>query len=188
MTMTRILLCTILLTAACQVSAATLYRWIEADGSITFSPEPPAAGIAYDTVETGVGNSAAALPATQNAAQSAANPALEPVQRPLQQQPAIQLQPQQGLAYAPSATESVQNSITKATPSTTPTTLAQGQKPNASQSGVVGSSQKHAQCQDLKKRVVSLERRLRSKLSPGEVDNTVVAIVRYQDSFDQFCL
>jgi len=180
--MTRLLLCAILVVTACQAHAATLYRWIEADGSITFSPEPPPAGIAYDIVQTG-GNSKAQAPAVQTAQSAPQRPAQKPL-APQVSATAAQQQPRQGLNYAPSAGAAPQNSITRAT------NLEQTQRRagTANQNGVVTSTKKFNQCQDLQKRVVSLERRLRSKLTPDEVDNTVVAIVRYQQSFDQYCL
>jgi len=178
MTMTRLFLCAILLGAACQASAATLYRWIEADGSITFSPDPPAAGIAYDTVQTG-GEAATATRPAQPVAKA------QP-QRPALTQP-TQAQNTQGLNYAPS-NGAMANGITRANTGSNLAAPRQDIGTSAKRQEVVGSNQKFSQCQDLKKRVVSLERRLRSKLTPDEVDNTVVAIVRYQQSFDQYCL
>jgi len=50
------------------------------------------------------------------------------------------------------------------------------------------AAKKQRQCQDLGKRVVSLERRLRSPLTPDDMDNTVLAMARYQKSFDRFCV
>ena len=50
------------------------------------------------------------------------------------------------------------------------------------------SSNKQRRCQDLRKRVVSLERRLKSRLTPEDMDNTVVHMARYQRSFDQHCV
>jgi hypothetical protein len=50
------------------------------------------------------------------------------------------------------------------------------------------AAKKQRQCQDLGKRVVSLERRLRSLLTPEDMDNTVLAMARYQKSFDRFCV
>ena len=48
-------------------------------------------------------------------------------------------------------------------------------------------SNKLRQCEDLKKRMVSLERRLRNRLTPADMDNTVVYIARYQRSYDHHC-
>lgn len=205
MTMIRTLLCTILIGAACQANAATLYRWAEADGSLTFSPEPPPAGIAYDTVDTGGGNlasqpstsadqnleqdltAASAVPAATGPARTVAGadatsePEIKISAVPLdvQNAPAAAEAPQT-LAYAPNTAKTLPQGITAASNS-------EDVPAAAAQNGVVGSTQKFNQCQELQKRVVSLERRLRSKLSSDDVDNTVVAIVRYQKSFDAYC-
>ncbi len=203
MTMIRTLLCTVLLSAACQANAGTLYRWAEPDGSLTFSPAPPAAGIAYDTVETGGDNLAtqSGLSADQNLAQSSAPASTASVSTPISVAAAPQAEPQikisavpetllepatstpQGLAYAPNTADELPQGITRGDQVVAATPSAA--TPN--RDGVVASSKKFEQCQELQKRVVSLERRLRSKLSPDDVDNTVVAIVRYQSSYDTHC-
>ena len=176
MTMIRTLLCAILLGTACQATANTLYRWTEADGSITFSPTPPASGIAFETIQTGGGNANAQRPVQAPTA---------PL--PQAQAPAVvPQQPAQGLAYAPSQA-ALPSGIAWDKTGNSADRTAQVQTPSEPPSGVIGSTKKTSQCQDLEKRVMSLERRLRSKLSPDEVDNTVIAIVRYQDSFDQYC-
>jgi len=192
MTMIRTLLCAILIGTACQATANTLYRWTEADGSITFSPSPPASGVAYETIETGGGNANIERPAQAPAAPQAPTAPISAPQARITavptQIPAAAAEPAQGLAYAPAAQAALPGGITwdkqaqgaAAVPSQTQTL-------GGNNTGVIGSSKKTSQCLDLEKRVMSLERRLRSKLSPDEVDNTVVAIVRYQDSFDQYC-
>jgi len=52
---------------------------------------------------------------------------------------------------------------------------------------ISAASFKRSRCQDLKKRVTSLERRLKSRLTPEDMDNTVIHMARYQRSFDQYC-
>ena len=183
--MIRTLLCAILLGTACQATANTLYKWTEADGSITFSPEPPAAGIAYDTVQTGSANPAPQRPlpqqaVTQNSLQAPNNVTRNRVTA------AAPTEPAQDLAYAPAAA-ALPDGIAWENPQDTANHADQLRRSGGSNSGLIGSTQKNSQCQDLEKRVMSLERRLRSKLTPDEVDNTVVAIVRYQNNFDQFC-
>jgi len=167
MTMTRLLLSAILLAVTSQAAAATLYRWVEKDGSITFSPEPPPAGVTYETVDTGGAASARPQPRPPQDAIPTAQAAL----------------PNQGLSYAPS-TDSIPQGITRGDD-----VGAKRPEPENTKDSdlVVGSSRKYAQCQDLKKRVTSLEQRLRAELTPDQVDNTVVAIVRYQSSFNQHC-
>jgi len=200
MTMIRTLLCTILLSVASQAAAGTLYRWTEPDGSLTFSPEPPPAGIAYDTIETGDGNlaSQSGNEANQNLAQTTAT-ATTQAAAPLVNEPEIRFSavPQsvpgsitdqpiehaQALAYAPNAANALPQGITEASEQAANVAPAVAKNQN----GVVVSSQKFNQCQELSKRVVSLERRLRSKLTPVEVDDTVVAIARYQSNFDRHC-
>ena len=49
------------------------------------------------------------------------------------------------------------------------------------------ASYKQSRCKDLKKRVTSLERRLKSRLTPEDMDNTVLHMARYQRSYDQYC-
>lgn len=207
MTMIRTLLCTILLSAACQANAATLYRWAESDGSLTFSPVPPPAGVAFETIETGGDDSAsqagdstqqnlAQSNASATAAEASAAPtapiavAAAPTANPQIKISAIpddQSEPlndaAQELAYAPNTANNLPQGISSASPSA----AAPQSAGEAQQNGVVASSKKFEQCQELQKRVVSLERRLRSKLTPDDVDNTVVAIVRYQNSFDNHC-
>lgn len=191
MTMTKTLLYAILLSTACQASAATLYRWIEPDGSITFSPEPPTTEVEYETVETG----AAATSANQAARDSQIAPSTpEPVNTATaelpNELPVTRLQPTepiQALSYAPGA-DAPRNQIVRADTRVAAVTIQDANVAQENNADVVGSSQKYEQCQDLRKRVVSLEQRLRVDLTPDEVDNTVLAIVRYQDSFDQFCL
>lgn len=65
-------------------------------------------------------------------------------------------------------------------------TAASGGTGQATRQTAAGRKQR--QCQDLQKRVVSLERRLRSRLTPEDMDNTVVHMARYQRSFDQHCV
>jgi len=204
MTMIRTLLCTVLLSVACQAAAGTLYRWKEPDGSLTFSPEPPPAGIAFDTVQTGGENLAtqAGTAGDSNLAQTPATAAPQPATA-LPAEPEIKISavplsvPQsleqtsddtlveapQTLAYAPNTANPLPQGITAGDEQAENAEATSANNPN----GVVNSAQKFEQCQELQKRVVSLERRLRSKLSSEDVDNTVVAMVRYQNSFDRHC-
>ena len=214
--MIRTIICTILLSTACQASADTLYKWHEADGSITFSPQPPPAGTVYDTVETGISSAtterSAAQPQVaasgvsqqqfdQLAQQQAQEQAQLQAQLQSQQQtnslpqpnvtkltPTEPQQPAQGLAYAPNrAAAALPEGIRWNRNQDAQTDSGQIGPSEGAENGVIGSSQKSSQCQGLEKRVMSLEMRLRSELSPKEVDDTVVAIVRYQNSFDQYC-
>ena len=174
-TINQVIACSILLIGSTTVQAEKLYRWIEPDGSITFSPNPPPAGVDYKTVNSATGENTQ-LPNQQSAiASSSATPA---------QAPAVPAEPIpiSKLTYAPE---------TSSAPA--PNVQAEPRKPviaaaTAANPAAQAAAKKQRQCQDLGKRVVSLERRLRSPLTPDDMDNTVLAMARYQKSFDRFCV
>ena len=68
----------------------------------------------------------------------------------------------------------------------TPTTANAIQRP-PQQPNLTRSTQKTAQCEELKKRVISLERLLQTDISNETMDNAVVQMARYQSSFNQAC-
>lgn len=178
-TMNRLFICTILLALSSAASAETLYRWTEPDGSITFSPNKPPAGVDYKTVESpGAKNSSISKPST-------ARPAVaRNIQTPITASNAAQIQPavqsQQQLSYSPDRQSGNANGRQNA---------AQASRSSVSpQANNVASTQKRGRCVELGKRVVSLERRLRSPLEAQDMDNTVIAMARYQRSYDQFCV
>jgi len=187
--MNRLLICIILLLINHAVLAEKLYRWVEADGSITFSPNPPPAGVDYKAVNAAHNNAAKAeLPAlkqkpsilaTSEHALDERQPNTAINQLPTQAAPAAATQK---LEYAPDT------GITRSA-SNQPAVVGA----DSSQSAIpvtrsVADSQKRRQCQDLYKRVVSLERRMRSPLEPVDMDNTVIAMARYQRSYDRHCV
>ncbi len=201
--MNRLLFCIILLLSGQTVFAEKLYRWVESDGSITFSPTPPPAGTDYKAVNAAHNNAAKAdlplpkadLPkpqadltapdqkrsilATSEHGLDAPQPENKATEIMALPDPEVELQK---LSYAPD-TGSKGKTPAKAT----------AVEPEADQTGVsqtesIANSQKRRQCQDLSKRVMSLERRLRSPLKPVDMDNTVVAMARYQRSYDQHCV
>jgi len=187
--MNRLFLCIILLLGSQAAHAEKLYRWIEADGSITFSPTPPAKGVEYKTVEGSGSNVASPASATieesdKKSIMATSEHAVAPPQPDANltttiARPANAL-PKQRLTYAPETGS--KRIITGQTPVlTTPETQNTSTQPLA-------SSNKRQQCQALSKRVVSLERRLSSPLTPEDMDNTVIAMARYQRSFDQYCV
>ena len=88
--------------------------------------------------------------------------------------------PKQQLTYAPD-TGAKRKMVPSQTEPATPVDQTQV-------SQTLASNNKRQQCQALSKRVVSLERRLRSPLEPEDMDNTVVAMAKYQRSFDQHCI
>lgn len=186
--MNRLIICTILLLTSHAVLAEKLYRWIESDGSITFSPTPPPAGVEFQSVNAAHGNTAPAkLPASgeQQPSILATSEHDVAVQQPRVNDTPILARPaaaiaKQGLSYAPETNPSVE---------TTTTTVAALPPPQpALQRQRVASQTKRRQCLDLSKRVLSLERRLRSPLTPDDMDNTVIAMARYQRNYDRHCI
>lgn len=180
--------------------AQTLYKWVEADGSITFSADPPESGIDYETV-TSMNDDVPkdkSVPATQPATKLTEKPAQADIPETTQR---VTSNNTQDGAAAPAPTEPSRSrlapmrdqkmGITAADNgsselSDTPTTGAAVPAQNAPVVSPVSGKQR--QCEDLKKRVISLERRLKSRLTPEDMDNTVVHMARYQRSYDQYCV
>lgn len=161
------------------ITAQNLYKWVEPDGSITFSTNPPKSGTAYEKV---ISNDAAAASTQQN---DRVTPTVKPskstssttstvIQRPTVTSSQSEVQ---GALSTNSDVQATTSVTTQRNSSITPTAPI-----NAMQ------ATKQSHCQDLKKRVVSLERRLRTLLNPEDMDNTVVHMARYQRSFDQHCV
>ena len=177
----------LLLANASLVLAQPLYKWTEADGSITFSPTPPAIGINFEKVgePSPVATSRTIDPLP---AQTTAPPAsLVPVK------PATRVE------YAPGNSADLPEAISRSSSSNTVRPVNSGVavlRPQSAepidsdedQSAInSAASYKQSRCQDLKKRVTSLERRLKSRLTPEDMDNTVIHMARYQRSYDQYC-
>jgi len=200
-----------LFAASSIVLGQPLYKWIESDGSITFSVEPPEAGIEFETVDTtqkvlpeapkanSVPKANTIVPALQQALPpSTTMPEVKPsIQNRRQPYPETQ-----GIVPAAPTLQNGRGS----TRSETTTQRLNGLRSsggNATTSGVSGEqrnlpsgtrqveaapmSRKQRQCEDLQKRVVSLERRLKTRLTPDDMDNTVIHMARYQRSFDKHC-
>lgn len=180
--------------------AQTLYKWVEADGSITFSADPPESGIDYETVtsmndDVQKGKS---VPATQPAAKLTEKPVQADISETTQRETSNSTQagaaanaPAEPSRSRVAPMRDQKMGITAADNSSSelsdaPTT---GAAVPAQQAPVVPTvSIKQRQCEDLKKRVISLERRLKSRLTPEDMDNTVVHMARYQRSYDQYCV
>jgi len=190
--MTRKIACILLLVIAQPALSAKLYRWTEADGSITFSPTPPAQGIAFETI----GDNTDGKTGLQK------DIATNTVQRP---------SPVAGLGASPKLTAEDLRTPAKPNTAVTYAPASNGMKPGISRSTVQPaataapavqvaaanpiarnttfmSAKKRQQCEDLSKRVISLERRLRLELSDDDMDNTVIHMARYQAAFDQHCI
>lgn len=170
----------LLLAAIGQAQAATLYRWLEPDGTPTFSPKPPPAGIEYTEVDTAKLSSAA----SNGAAPAPAAPAIVTAAPRAQAQEKTDT-----LSYAPSPARSAQDlgsGLSAATASATASDNAPvDEATNAP--AVTASNTKLARCRELEKRVISLERRLRSPLTPEDMDNTVLYMAQYQQNVDRHC-
>lgn len=188
--MNRLLICIILLGIGNLASAETLYRWIEPDGSITFSPTKPPAGVDFKVVDSAAANSSTSDQAIESSAQPsilATSEHSQPSALPQINDTKIQVQPapavvtRQGLNYAPDTSPGPIAAIEPDIVEPLPANPAQ-------KSATVASASKRRQCQDLSKRVMSLERRLRSPLQAEDMDNTVMAMARYQRSFDRHCI
>jgi len=197
-----ILLLTLLPLAGQSVLAEKLYRWIEPDGSITFSPNPPPAGTDYKAVNAAHNNAGKAdlpeldqQPSTLATSETDQKPSilatsehgldtLEPTNNAteIMAQPAPEVE-RQKLTYAPDI--GIKRSNTPSIETAAATQPSQAVEVNTNS---VAVNKKRQQCQDLNKRVLSLERRLRSPLKAVDMDNTVVAMARYQRSYDLHCV
>jgi len=176
----------LLLLAFSSVSIAQpLYKWVEADGSITFSPKKPPAGITFDTIKGAVGAKIEAVPAALSPpVPAAALPKTASIKRSVETESSTAITSsapeQQDIESERITTQALENASSDIAIQTT-------QQADSRKLTSVAASSKKSRCQDLRKRVVSLERRLKSRLAPEDMDNTVIHMARYQKSFDQHC-
>ena len=183
--MTRKIAFIILLLIAQPALSAKLYKWFEQDGSITFSPTPPASGIDFETIGENT-DAKTGLNKPENNVQSANPVAQIPTAPRLTAQDLQTPKPASVVKYAP-ATNSMKQGITRATAQPVTTGVQVARATGAANTTVV-SAKKRKQCDDLSKRVISLERRLRLDLSEADMDNTVIHMARYSRSFNQHCI
>ena len=162
--------CYALLLTCCSVAfAEPLYKWTEADGTITFSPDKPAAGIDFDVVDI-----------TGDAASKSAG---EPTLGKASAQPSEADAPE-----VSSPSSGVENSDAVLSTWSIDSQIKTFQtQPVQKKTAFKESNQSQNRCEDLRKRVVSLERRLQAQITAEDMDNTIVHISEYQNSFDQFC-
>ena len=189
-------------TATGTAGAAELYRWVEPDGSVTFSPNPPPAGVAFDTVDTAAsagapGGTSGAAPAD---APATASPVATPAPRTLPAPPpdaaiadagyAPAPPPPPGVAYAPppmgAAVSGVPREGLRAGEPAADAVAGAAAAPVAEDASGIGidvaDATRRAQCRELEKRVVSLERSLMSEMPPQRMDDTVLNMARYQEN------
>lgn len=162
-----------------------LYRWTEADGTLTFSPTPPTDGRPYERV----GAETASLPRAR-----AAGPARTGTRAPAPERiaPVVPLSaaPAPAAADKPApapaaAVPAVGVAASRAASAAAAAADAVGDGGEAVQ--IVASHDKARRCDELRKRIVSLERRLATELTATDMDNTVVHMARYQSNLDRHC-
>ncbi|MBX2884686.1 MAG: DUF4124 domain-containing protein [Granulosicoccus sp.] len=195
----------ILLGVSVLASAEPLYKWVEPDGTITFSPKKPPTGIEYERVDKTLNNSEAGIQRQNSPAANDTLPKVESTPATVDQieiaplPAAIEQAPVTGSSGSrPDAISRMAETQDQETPPTyeppSPSSnsvrrMAASEKRSetVTNSPPVLPARKIRQCQDLLKRVISLERRLKSRLTPEDMDNTVVHMARYQRSYDQHC-
>ena len=178
-----------LILATSTVFADGLYKWVEPDGSITFSPNPPPAGIEFERIgalkksQANIESTAAktTAPANQAKEQNSALSGVTPAE--------VSTESPKRLSYAPNG-DTIKPGISRAEPSVA--AASENADPAATidtdETSITVAASKRSRCEDLQKRVVSLERRLKVRLSPADMDNTVVHMARYQKSYNRHCL
>lgn len=190
----------LLLAGSAAAMAQPLYKWVESDGSITFSPKPPGTGISYERVDSV--SSAAPEPAVATSPVVGASQAdsvgiaRSPVS-PAEPLPRVQYAPGNAGDLPPAISRSRKEAGNGSSLIPSSSALAVGKPGLDTEQGrqaderlaasMSAANFKRSRCQDLKKRVTSLEHRLKSRLTPEDMDNTVVHMARYQRSFDQYC-
>lgn len=189
-----------MLSANSIVLAQSLYKWTEPDGSITFSVTPPEAGIRYETLSAPEPASTASLSDTEKTDKVQALQQVLPDTAPTKE-PTQRLAPQQSVQSVSRQGNSREQGIRteiparyRASQDTSIPDASASQAVNRTQitgersAAMTARSRKQRQCEDLRKRVVSLERRLKTRLTPEDMDNTVIHMARYQRSYDQHCV
>lgn len=195
----------LLLTGTTLAIAEPLYKWLEPDGSITFSPTPPVAGTPFEMVEGPAKKSPETVsttsrarplppPGTTQTEVAGANSDIQTgganPRAPLLKYAPSTIAGQNNLPDAISrSSEKAQEASQVAQPAeAVPTPQLGAAGPVQLSAAANAANTKQNRCQDLRKRVLSLERRLKSRLTPDDMDNTVVHMARYQRSFNQHCV
>ena len=184
--------CTLLSAGMC-VLAQPLYKWVEADGSITFSVERPPAGVDYETVNPSADDDAQ-TPAEADPVRAEKAESLQKILPPAPaSEPSQRIAPQLGIQAGNRALSGEQNDAqnsqpAQAAPDQVESESGKTQEIDDRNAAMNAKSRKQRQCEDLKKRVISLERRLKTRLTPEDMDNTVVHMARYQRSYDHHCV
>ena len=190
--MIRSLSLLVLLGASAIVFGQPLYKWVEPDGAITFSVKKPPAGVSYETVNPADSPKNTASGAILNNDATAqeqvttpdANPPLRAALPPSTRtrQAAERIAPTVGSQVNDGGISRSADADRDASTATGDTEQTRDQT-----AALDAKTRKRQQCEDLQKRVISLERRLQTRLTPEDMDNTVIHMARYQRSFDQHC-
>jgi len=164
--------------------AEALYRWIEPDGSITFSPNKPPAGVDFKMV----GVEKTRTIARSNQSKSASS---KPLRAATNQQSVdasvnwMDNKQRQGSGKEPALAAASQGFNESRGQLRAQRTAVQ--PVNNSLRSAAQRNKRANQCAELSKRVTSLEERMKARLSPDAMDQTVITMVRYQQSFDKYC-
>ena len=175
---------------------------MEPDGSITFSPNRPPAGVDFDVVDAGRPDPGAAAIVRSPVAPPAPDapdpfgPGAPDVAAASDAAPAAVAPPEPGVSYAPPPLGAA---VAVGGPGLDPASENAPGVPDAAPDARAPASdaaptandptdaRRRAQCRELEKRVVSLERSLMIEMPPERMDDTVVSMARYQDSLDAHC-
>jgi len=175
--------------------AQPLYKWTEADGSITFSPEKPPASVDFEVINT----SDSMVPSTIHS-RASANTTLSPASDGSQGISQISFSNPNSNEQSDSKVIPIEFGGSNARSQSLYSSDSGQQAPSGIESMSFGSqsaqrlaaaahtANRQHRCDDLKKRVVSLERRMRAKLTAEDMDNTVIHMTKYQRAFDQDCV
>jgi len=176
--------------------AAELYRWTEPDGSITFSPDPPPAGTSFERVGD-VDPSSSSAPVRAPASAEPLSSSTTGADRPMQADTSVDAgavsssasrAPELNYAPPPAAPPLLGAALQRTDDRTTPSNTAPRQNGRVGSLGTGGGSQQRDErCRELEKRVISLERRLSTRLSADDMDNTVLYMARYQQNVERHC-
>lgn len=153
--------------------AEDLYQWKDADGTITYSTTPPPANITtkYQEVSKKL-NPPWIKPAKPNTT-TAVKPTFDTQATPSMEKPVtkkesrlerlVRLSPEPQKAISPEVRDSIVQPVNQ------------------------DKVRKQRKCRDLSNRVNALEARLRTVSSPDELNESMLLLTKYQDSFDHFC-
>jgi len=212
--------------------AQPLYKWTEADGSITFSPEKPESGIDFQVIDPQQGVTKNQRPAVKPATArpdvlelneiTAMDTDSSPSSVIVRSEPPVNdsaiEKPEAILIDEESNTGKISYSFKSSVlPAATSASAINRQNANVANINAAGSSagrqaaltsmikqhneqafqyspaamtaiQQQNACEDLRKRIVSLEGRLKATLTPEDMDNTIMYMSGSQKSYDEYCV